>query len=128
MKKVGTNGNLSLTPLGMHLAGIPAPPAVGKSKILLNDSCVFFYTSPFELTICHFVILVLVMGSVLGCRTPALAMAAGISVGRSPFLRIDGLRKKRYNRDEEPTFEEIKQERILEERDALFKTVGNSDQ
>lgn len=34
LEKVGTD-ELRLTPLGMHLAGIPAPPVVGKSKSLL---------------------------------------------------------------------------------------------
>jgi hypothetical protein len=44
LEKQGQNG-LLLTPLGMHLAGIPAPPTVGK---------------------------LLVMGAILGCRTGAL--------------------------------------------------------
>jgi ATP-dependent RNA helicase DHX57 len=97
----GQGGDLRLTPLGVHLAGIPAPPTVGK---------------------------MLVMGSILGCRTPALAMAAGITLGRSPFLRIDTRRKKRNNGDDErASIEEMKQERVLEERSSLFKTVGNSD-
>jgi ATP-dependent RNA helicase DHX57 len=97
----GQAGDLRLTPMGVHLAGIPAPPMVGK---------------------------MLVMGSILGCRTPALAMAAGLTLGRSPFLRIDARRKKRYNgEDDQASMEEMKQERILEERSSLFKTVGNSD-
>jgi ATP-dependent RNA helicase DHX57 len=80
---------MRLTPLGMHLAGIPAPPTVGK---------------------------LLVMGSILGCRTAALAMAAGLSVGRSPFLRVDsrGDAKERN-------------QAILQERAQLFEKCGNSD-
>ncbi|KAG7338163.1 ATP-dependent helicase HrpA [Nitzschia inconspicua] len=88
LEQVG-NEEMSLTPLGMHLAGIPAPPTIGK---------------------------LLVMGSVLGCRTGALAMAAGLSLGRSPFLRIDtkGDGKERN-------------QAILKERRKLFQTCGNSD-
>lgn len=97
----GQAGDLRLTPMGVHLAGIPAPPMVGK---------------------------MLVMGSILGCRTPALAMAAGLTLGRSPFLRVDTRRKRRNNgEDDQASTEEMKQERILEERASLFKTVGNSD-
>lgn len=64
--------------------------------------------------------IVLVMGSILGCRTGALAMAAGLSVGRSPFLRVDG----RPNRNSE---DNGKNQLILEERSKLFETCGNSD-
>jgi ATP-dependent RNA helicase DHX57 len=92
-----TDGSISLTPLGMHLAGIPAPPTVGK---------------------------ILVMGSILGCRSAALAMAAGMSVGRSPFLRIDN----RFNRNqEEESMQDMIRRKVLEERAELFKSVGNSD-
>ena len=49
------------TPLGMHLAGIPAPPTVGK---------------------------LLVIGSLVWCRSSVLAIAAGMSLGRSPFLKV----------------------------------------
>ena len=55
------------------------------------------------------------MGSILGCRTGALAMAAGLSVGRSPFLKVDG-----RSNDERNQF-------ILQERAKLFETCGNSD-
>ena len=97
----GTNGSLILTPLGMHLAGIPAPPSVGK---------------------------ILVMGSLMGCRSAALAMAAGMSVGRSPFLKIDTFKfNRRKGDDEEESMEEYKQKKILEARSELFKSVGNSD-
>jgi len=89
-------GNLSLTSLGLHLAGIPAPPAVGK---------------------------MLIMGSILGCRSAGLAMAAGMSVGRSPFLRIDN----RTKGGEEESMEDMKRRMTLEERNTLFKSVGNSD-
>jgi len=57
-----SNDNISLTPLGMHLAGIPAPPVIGK---------------------------LLVVGALLGVRNPALAMAAGMSAAQSPFSQID---------------------------------------
>eukprot|EP00526_Cylindrotheca_closterium_P003295 CAMPEP_0113647716 /NCGR_PEP_ID=MMETSP0017_2-20120614/25277_1 /TAXON_ID=2856 /ORGANISM="Cylindrotheca closterium" /LENGTH=1482 /DNA_ID=CAMNT_0000559827 /DNA_START=29 /DNA_END=4477 /DNA_ORIENTATION=+ /assembly_acc=CAM_ASM_000147 len=87
------NDELDLTPLGMHLAGIPAPPVVGK---------------------------MLIMGSILGCRRAALAMASAISAGRSPFLKID-LRGK------QDTPDYAKQQRVLEERAKLFERSGNSD-
>jgi ATP-dependent RNA helicase DHX57 len=70
------------------------------------------------------------MGSILGCRQGALAMAAGISVGRSPFLRIDDPsfnRRRGGSNGEEESFEEMKNRRILEERAKLFKKAGNSD-
>ena len=57
------------------------------------------------------------MGSILGCRTGALAMAAGISVGRSPFLRIDS-RGAGNNENNQS---------ILQERASLLETCGNSD-
>ncbi|CAJ1930609.1 unnamed protein product [Cylindrotheca closterium] len=88
------NDELDLTPLGMHLAGIPAPPVVGK---------------------------MLIMGSILGCRRAALAMAAGISAGRSPFLKID-LRGRQGD-----SSEDVKQRRVVEERAKLFERSGNSD-
>ena len=101
---INTNGAgaYELTPLGVHLAGIPAPPVVGK---------------------------ILILGSILGCRDAALAMAAGMSATRSPFLRIDVRRKPfRKGSTEEPdSMEETKQKRILDERKSLFQTVGNSD-
>lgn len=94
-------GETVLTPLGMHLAGIPAPPSVGK---------------------------LLVMGSILGCRKAALAMAAGMS-GRSPFLRIDAPRNnwRGNSEDEKTSIQDMKNESILDERKALLKKVGNSD-
>jgi len=69
---------------------------------------------------------VLVMGSILGCRSAALAMAAGISVGRSPFLRIDDPRRQRGGADLE-SMESMKAQRVIEERARLYKAVGNSD-
>merc|ERR1711865_65832 len=78
-------GKLRLSPLGMHLAGIPAPPTIGK---------------------------LLVMGCILGCRTGALAMAAGLSVGRSPFLKVD------HRSNDERSLS------ILDERKKLFETCG----
>ena len=66
------------------------------------------------------------MGSILGCRTAALAMAAAISVGRSPFLKVDNFPQKRRD-EEEKSVEETRNKLILEERAKLFKVVGNSD-
>lgn len=72
------------------------------------------------------------MGSILGCRSAALAMAAGMSVGRSPFLRIDvfqrrGGRRDEDDQDEKQSIEEMKKQKILLERQNLFKIVGSSD-
>ena len=70
----------------------------------------------------------LVMGSILGCRKAALAMAAGMSTGRSPFLRVDSSNRRGNGSDDDKTsFEDMKNERILEERKALMAKVGNSD-
>lgn len=63
------------------------------------------------------------MGSILGCRRAALVMAAGMSLGRSPFLRIDNWKKNKN----ETSIEDIKNEMILEDRKAMFDAVGNSD-
>lgn len=54
-------------------------------------------------------------------------MAAGISTGRSPFLRIDFPRKRRD--DEDPSIDEVKQQRIFEERASFLaaERSGNSD-
>ena len=93
LEQSGNGNGLHLTPLGMHLAGIPAPPVVGK---------------------------ILIMGSILGCRRAALAMAAGISVGRSPFLRID-------TRSNGETIQDMKNKQIIEERAKIFELCGNSD-
>eukprot|EP00980_Cylindrotheca_fusiformis_P005590 scaffold1184_cov132-Cylindrotheca_fusiformis.AAC.11 len=89
---VGRN-ELRLTPLGMHLAGIPAPPVVGK---------------------------ILVMGSILGCRKAALAMAAGMSTGRSPFLKVD-IRSNQGDNSADSM------RRVLDERAKLLELTGNSD-
>jgi ATP-dependent RNA helicase DHX57 len=69
------------------------------------------------------------MGAILGCRDAALSMAAGMSTGRSPLLRIDTFHhgKSRNTEDEIESIEVTKQRRVLEERSILFKTVGNSD-
>lgn len=95
---VSQNGHgLTLMPLGMHLAGIPAPPVVGK---------------------------LLVMGSMLGCRSAAISIAAGMSAGKSPFLKIDNFHRKSDDEDGEKA---AKNAEILKEREALFQQVGNSD-
>lgn len=52
---------------------------------------------------------VLVMGAILGCRSPALAMAAGMSVGRSPLLQVR------------------ESESVHAARAQILETVGNSD-
>lgn len=111
---------LRLTPLGMHLAGIPAPPMVGKSKdfwFLAN------YVLPPSFANLALVVSVLVMGSILGCRRAALAMAATISTGRSPFLRVDVPR----NKGGEESIQQQKDKQISEERAKLFEQSGNSD-
>mmetsp|Transcript_15236 Transcript_15236/g.33072 ORF Transcript_15236/g.33072 Transcript_15236/m.33072 type:complete len:1605 (-) Transcript_15236:173-4987(-) len=97
------DGDLAfLTPLGTHLAGIPAPPTVGK---------------------------LLVMGCLLGTRDISVAIAAGMSAGRSPFLRINTFNngRQRGKDDMEQEKQEFTNGKILEERAALFKMVGNSD-
>ena len=66
------------------------------------------------------------MGSILGIRRAALALAAGMSVGRSPFLRVDAPRNRRGD-DEETSVEDMKKQRIIQERKELFAKVGNSD-
>ncbi|GAX26203.1 hypothetical protein FisN_16Lh020 [Fistulifera solaris] len=87
------NTNLHLTPLGLHLAGIPAPPMIGK---------------------------MLIMGCILGCRDASLAMAAGMSLGRSPFIRIDSNPK---TKEPSSTFNLI----ALKNRTDLIESVGDSD-
>ena len=91
-----------LTPLGTHLAGIPAPPVVGK---------------------------LLIMGCLLGCRDISVAIAAALSAGRTPFLRIDSFHNGKRQGNDEPEQEKkaFSNKQILEERAALFKMVGNSD-
>lgn len=116
LTEIGDN-LLQLTPLGMHLAGIPAPPVVGKSKLNVSGSNGFEKFSNVKSS-------VLVMGSILGCRRAALAMAAGISTGRSPFLRVD---IPRHKKGMDLSIEEMKQQVVLEERAKLFELSGNSD-
>ena len=103
LEKIGAlkrDGDLALlSPLGMHLAGIPSPPVVGK---------------------------LLMMGCLLGCRDISLAIAAGMSVGRSPFLRIDSFNNGR-RRSEDEVEKELASTKVIEQRAALFKMVGNSD-
>lgn len=96
------DGTATLCPLGRHLSGIPAPPTVAK---------------------------LLIMGSLLGCRSIALAIAAGMSVGRSPFIRLNAspFQARQNNNDQVGTDKQAANERILEARKALFKSVGNSE-
>ena len=63
------------------------------------------------------------MGSILGCRSAALAMAAGISLGRSIFLRLDKVR----NKTDDVLYDETKREKVLSSRALLAKEAGNSD-
>jgi HrpA-like RNA helicase len=109
LEKIGaiirTDSAATLTPLGNHLAGIPAPPAVGK---------------------------LLVMGCLLGCRNISLAIAAGLSVGRSPFIQLatPAFQKGRQQNGrggEAAEKEATNNGQVLEARAALFKTVGNSE-
>ena len=67
---------------------------------------------------------VLIMGSILGCRRAGLAMAAGISTGRSPFLRVETPRN--HGRGEE-SIQQQKDRLVLAERLKLFEQAGNSD-
>ena len=94
-----------LAPLGMILAQIPTAPCVSK---------------------------MLVYGSLLGCRDAGLTVASGMSVGRSPFLKIILAWKRRPRRgeeevEEEEDYEEVKKKRVLENREKLRKTVGHTD-
>ncbi|KAL3801900.1 hypothetical protein ACHAW5_005288 [Stephanodiscus triporus] len=105
LNKIGAlerNGDLAfLTPLGTHLAGIPAPPVVGK---------------------------LLIMGCLLGCRDISVAIAAALSAGRSPFLRIDSFNNGKHRGKDDTEQEKVNTNKeILEARAALFKMVGNSD-
>lgn len=88
----GKERRASLTPLGLHLAGIPAPPSIGK---------------------------MLVMGALLGCRSASLAISAGLSAGRSPFLKV-------MDRGEDDK-DAYRNKLILQNRSELFESVGNSD-
>jgi len=100
---VDRNGDtVLLTPLGTHLAGIPVPPVIGK---------------------------LLIMGCLLGCRAMSVAIAASLSAGRSPFLRIDSFNNgnRKGNENLEQEMKNYSNKQILEERAALFKMVGNSD-
>jgi ATP-dependent RNA helicase DHX57 len=58
-------------------------------------------------------------------------MAAGISVGRSPFLRVDTPRPNNHRRktveNDQASLQEMKNTNVLEERKKLFSLSGNSD-
>ena len=64
------------------------------------------------------------MGAILGCRRAALAMAAGVSAGKSPFLRVD---KPRLSPNGEESMQQQKDRVVLEERAKLLEQTGNSD-
>jgi len=109
---------LVLSPLGMHMAGIPAPPTIGKRKYYGQG----VRKAP-HISILHQVI---VMGSIMGCRDMSLAMASALSAGRNPFIRIDTPRKGRRNEpNEKEDIEELRNENITKEREKYFKLVGN---
>jgi ATP-dependent RNA helicase DHX57 len=67
---------------------------------------------------------VLVLGSILGCRSAAVAMAAGISLGRSLFLRVD---VDSCEEDDSLSVEERKRRKVVEQRGIIAKEAGNSD-
>lgn len=67
------------------------------------------------------------MGSVLGCRSAAIGMAAALSMGRSPFLNLDEPRHASNQQDEEETEEVIKNRRRARARRELADRMGNSD-
>lgn len=68
------------------------------------------------------------MGSMLGCRAAALAIAAGMSIGKNPFVRIDTFERNRNNNfSEKDEKQEWKNQQILQERKKMFESVGNSD-
>lgn len=70
----------------------------------------------------------MILGSILGCRSATLAMAAGMSLGRSPFLRIDTPRRRKGEEvDEKTAIQDMKTENVLNRRREMFKTVGSSD-
>ena len=64
------------------------------------------------------------MGSILGCRRAALAMAAGISLGRSFFNRVD----LDDNRGESSaSVDDMIRRKIVQQRAVFAKEAGNSD-
>ena len=67
------------------------------------------------------------MGCLLGCRDISVAIAATLSAGRSPFLRIDSFNGKHRRKDDAEQEKVSTNKEILDERAALFKMVGNSD-
>jgi ATP-dependent RNA helicase DHX57 len=115
----GPNDDVVVTPLGAHLAGIPAPPLVGKRKC-----CSFFLYYLLACLINHpFYVSVIVMGSILGCRSAALAMAAGISLGRSFYNRVHN----GGNNFESSAVDDMVRRKVLEQRASSAKEAGNSD-
>jgi ATP-dependent RNA helicase DHX57 len=64
------------------------------------------------------------MGSILGCRSAALAMAAGICLGRSFYIRVDNGGNSFVA---STSFDDIVRRRVLEQRAIFAKESGNSD-
>jgi hypothetical protein len=67
------------------------------------------------------------MGCLLGCRDISVAIAAALSAGRSPFLRIDSFSNGKHRGKDDEQEKVSTNKEILEARAALFKMVGNSD-
>ena len=68
------------------------------------------------------------MGSILGCRSAAIGMAAGLSSGRSPFLNISSPFPSRQHRGEtEESPEAAKAQRVITARLEFAEKIGNSD-
>ena len=86
-------------------------------------ACRVIAAVPFLINLLLFLSIVLVMGSILGCRSAALAMAAGISLGRSIFLRLDNVR----NNSTDSFLDEAKRKKVLVQREELAKEAGYSD-
>lgn len=67
------------------------------------------------------------MGSILGCREAAIAMAAGMSLGRNPFLRVGFKISKGTKGSNAVPIDDKKHQRIIEARSKVAELVGASD-
>lgn len=63
------------------------------------------------------------MVALLGCRSAALVIEAGISIGRNPFLKVTSREYREETEDRKPP----RDQSILDERERYFSKVGNSD-